>query len=132
MVITSLYAGLLGLWFLVLSARVVRRRINGISLGDGGDKSLFRAIRGHGNFSEYVPLLLVMLGLLEHGGGLPGWLLHLLGATLLVSRLLHGYALSFTAEFRFGRFYGALLTFILLLLMPLLCLWQGLRPALTG
>jgi uncharacterized membrane protein YecN with MAPEG domain len=125
MMITSLYAGLLGLWYLVLSLRVVRRRINGISLGDGGDKSLFRAMRGHGNFAEYVPLLLVMLGVLELGGHLPAWLLHLLGLTLLASRLLHGYALSFTAEFRFGRFYGALLTFILLLLMAVLCLWQG-------
>jgi uncharacterized protein len=125
MMITSLYAGLLALWFLVLSARVVRRRINGISLGDGGDKSLLRGIRGHGNFAEYVPLLLLMLGVLEYGGGLPAWLLHLLGATLLVSRLLHGYALSFTAEFRFGRFYGALLTFVLLLVMALLCIWQG-------
>lgn len=125
MMITSLYAGLLGLWYLVLSLRVVRWRTNGISLGDGGDKSLFRAIRGHGNFAEYVPLLLVMLGVLELGGHLPAWLLHLLGLTLLASRLLHGYALSFTAEFRFGRFYGALLTFTLLLLMAVLCLWQG-------
>lgn len=124
--ITALYAGLLAFWFLALSYRVVQQRGHGVSLGDGGDAELLRRIRGHGNFGEYVPFILLMLALLELGGQ-PPWLLHLLGATLLLARLLHGYALSYTQTFKFGRFNGTLLTFILLAVCGGLCVWQGVR-----
>lgn len=126
MIVTPLYAGALALWFLVLSYRVVQQRGHGVSLGDGGDPVLLRRIRGHGNFSEYVPLILLMIGMLELGGAKRP-LLHGLGATLLAARLLHGYALSFREQFKFGRFWGTLLTFVLLLVTGGLCLWQGLR-----
>lgn len=127
--ITPLYAGLLALWFLVLSYRVVQQRGHGgVSLGDGGDAEMLRRIRGHGNFAEYVPLILLLMLVLEAGGTTPRWLLHAMGATLLLARLLHGIALSFVADFRFGRFWGTLLTFILLLIGGLLCVWRGLAP----
>lgn len=126
MTIAPLYAGLLAIWFLVLSYRVVQRRSHGVSLGDGGDDTLMRRIRGHGNFTEYVPLILLMLALLEIGGATPIWLLHVLGATLLIARVLHGIALSFTTHWKFGRFWGTLLTFVLLLVCGLLCVWRGL------
>lgn len=122
--ITLLYAGLLALWFLALSYRVVQKRGHGISLGDGGDAEMLRRIRGHGNFAEYVPFVLLMIGLLESSGSSP-WLIHALGATLLLARLLHGVALSFTEKWSFGRFHGTLLTFILLAVCGVLCLLQG-------
>jgi uncharacterized membrane protein YecN with MAPEG domain len=125
MTITSIYAGLLAIWFVLLSYRVVQQRGHGVSLGDGGDQVLLRRIRAHGNFAEYVPIILILLGALEFGGAKP-WLLHVLGATLVVARLLHGIALSFTESWKFGRFYGTLLTFILLPVTGGLCLWQGL------
>jgi len=53
--------------------------------------------------------------------------LHALGIGLLVARLLHGFALSFTQHFRFGRFYGAALTFLVLAVAAALCVWQGVR-----
>ena len=123
--ITPLYAGALAILFLALSFRVVQLRMRGVSLGDGGDQELLRRIRGHGNFPEYVPLILLMLAMLETGGVTPPWLLHLLGATLLVARLLHGIALSYTSQWKFGRFWGTALTFLLLLVTGLLCLWRG-------
>lgn len=130
MTVTPLYAGLMALWFLVLSFRVVgRRRGNSINLGDGGDPQMQRLIRGHGNFSEYVPLILLLMLLLEIGGTTPIWLLHVLGITLVVARLLHGIAFSFTRHFFFGRFVGTLMTFVLLLVTGLLCLWRGLASA---
>lgn len=124
MTVTPFYAGLLALWFFVLSWRVVQKRGQGIHLGDGGDPEMLRRIRGHGNFAEYVPLILLMMALLELGG-LAKWVLHALGATLLVARLLHGYALSYTEKWKFGRFYGTLLTFILLLVTGVMCIWRG-------
>lgn len=123
--ITPLYAGALAILFLALSFRVVQQRGHGVSLGDGGDQELLRRIRGHGNFAEYVPLILLLLAMLETGGATPPWLLHLLGATLLLARLLHGIALSYTQKWKFGRFWGTALTFLLLLVTGLLCLWRG-------
>jgi len=95
--VTPLYAGLLALWFLVLSWRVIQRRGKGIYLGDGGDQALLRVIRGHANFAEYVPLALLMMGFLEVAR-FSIYVLHALGIVLLVGRLLHGYALPFTAH----------------------------------
>ena len=126
MTVTPLYAGLLALWFLVLSYRVVQMRGHGPSLGDGGDATMLRRIRGHGNFSEYVPLILLMMGMLELSH-YSVYILHALGITLLVARLLHGISLSFTEKWKFGRFYGTLLTFIVLLVTGGLCVFQGLR-----
>lgn len=119
--VTLIYAGLLSFWFLALSLRVIQRRRSGINLGDGGDAEMLRRIRGHGNFSEYVPLILVMMAMLE-SAGLAIWALHVIGATLLVSRLLHGYAMSYTAKFFLGRFVGTLGTLILLAVCGALCL----------
>ena len=126
MIVTPLYAGLLGLWFLVLSARVVQRRQDGITLGDGGDPRMLRLIRGHANFAEYVPLILLLMALLELGHT-STHVLHALGIGLLMARLLHGFALSFTQHYRFGRFYGAALTFLVLGVAAALCIWQGMR-----
>ena len=124
--VTSLYGGLLALWFLVLSARVVaRRRSDKINLGDGGDAEMQRRIRGHANFVEYVPLILVLMIVLE-SGGVSAWFLHLVGIVLVVARVMHGIALSFRKDFFIGRFWGTLLTFILLAICGLLCAYRGL------
>jgi uncharacterized membrane protein YecN with MAPEG domain len=128
MTVTPIYAGLLALLYLVLSYRVVQMRGKGMpSLGDGGLEPLQRRIRGHANFGEYVPFLLLMLGSLELGHLPPAWL-HALGATLVIARLLHGHALSFTAGWKFGRFWGTALTFLLLAVECVLCLCQAFAP----
>lgn len=124
MIVTMLYAGILALWFLALSYHVVRGRSK-VSLGDGGDPELLRRIRGHGNFAEYTPYILLMIGMLELAR-LPLWAIHALGITLVAARLLHGIALSFTGGWKFGRFWGAALSFLLLLVCGGLCLWRGL------
>lgn len=127
MPITSLYAGLLAILFLALSARVVAVR-GRVSLGDGGDPEVLRRMRGHANFAEYVPLILLMMALLEFQH-LAAWQLHAMGATLVVARLLHGIALSFTRKWFFGRFGGSVLTFGLLAVCGIACIAQGLRGA---
>lgn len=130
--ITPFYAGLLALWFLVLSLRVVAGRFKGPGLGDGGDPGMLRVIRGHANFAEYVPLILLLLAMLEMGGTTAPWLLHTLGAALLAGRLLHGFALSFSEQFVFGRSAGILLTFLALALAGALCAWRGIAVLLLA
>ncbi len=61
--ILSSLMGLMGVW---LALKVIKnRRKHKISLGDGGIEELARAIRAHGNFSEYVPISLILLGVSE-------------------------------------------------------------------
>jgi uncharacterized membrane protein YecN with MAPEG domain len=125
MVVTPLYAGLLALWLLLLAARVIHyRSATHIYLGDGGDTSLLRAIRGQANFVEYVPVALLLMLILEVSR-FSIYVIHALGIVLLVARLLHGYAFAYSAEFKFGRFWGAVLTFVVLGVAAVLCLYQA-------
>jgi hypothetical protein len=92
--VVPLYAGILGMIFAGLALRVARlRRDCDTPLGDGRDVVLQRAIRAHANFSEYVPLSLVLLAMmdLQH---FPTMLLHALSATLVFGRCLHAYGIS--------------------------------------
>jgi uncharacterized membrane protein YecN with MAPEG domain len=125
MVVTPLYAGLLALCLVVLSLRVIdRRRAARVSLGDGGNADLQRAIRGHANFCEYVPFALLLLAILELSR-FSIYTLHAIGIALVIARVLHGYALSFTRNFPFGRYWGALLTFVVIIAEALMCLYQA-------
>jgi uncharacterized membrane protein YecN with MAPEG domain len=127
MIITAFYAGLLALCFVLLSTRVIaRRRGERISLGDGGDPQMLRRIRGHANFAEYVPFALLLMALLEMGRT-SIYILHALGILLVLGRLLHGVALSFTDKFFLGRTLGMVLTFTVLIVAGVLCIWQGFR-----
>jgi uncharacterized membrane protein YecN with MAPEG domain len=109
--VTPLYAALCAILLIVLSLRVARLRNKlKVALGDGGERALQKAIRVQGNFVEYVPLALLLLFLLELSRQAPFWVLHLLGAALLLGRLLHAIGLSRTAGLSFGRMAGTILT----------------------
>lgn len=87
--VMPLYAGLLGLLFIVFTLRVGLYRMNSkVSLGDGGDKELLKRIRGQGNFTESVPIALLLLIMMEACGAADVWL-HCLGAALVLARLSH-------------------------------------------
>ena len=126
MFVTPLYAGLLAFWFVLLSIRVVNLRRRGNPFGDNGDIEIKRIVRAQANFAEYVPLALLLMGFLEVTR-YSIYLLHALGLTLLIARILHGLALSFGRQVPFGRATGAGLTFIVLLIEAVLCLYQGFR-----
>ena len=87
--VTIIYAGLLGLFSIALSAGAgILRGRKGIDAGDGGDADLLRAMRRHANFIEYVPLALVLIALIEMNG-VRSLVIHGLGMTLIAGRLLH-------------------------------------------
>jgi uncharacterized protein len=111
---TPLWASLLVFLYLWLAAQVIRARYRTrTAVGSGGDPGLERAIRAHANFAEYVPLILVLLLMAELQGA-ASWLLHLLGAALLVGRALHGYGISRTDEVLAFRSSGVILTLTVL------------------
>ena len=116
--LTALYASLAGLMYLYMSIYVIKQRLNiGQGLGDGGDDTLNRRIRAHGNFNEYAPLTLVLIAGFEALGA-PALLVHLAGIVLIVSRGLHAYGMQ-GSDKEWGRKYGILSTFALLLVLSL-------------
>ena len=87
--ITSFYAALLAITFVLISGWVVAGRVQTDTLhGDGGRDDLARRIRSQGNFAEYVPYALLMIALLEASGA-SRILVQALCLVLLVARLLH-------------------------------------------
>lgn len=121
--ITSLAAGVLALWFVVLSVRVIgQRRNDSVSLGTGDSKTLERRVRAHGNLAEYGPFGLILLGLAEIQAA-NAVVLGVLALLLVGGRLAHGFALSFSAgnvPFRVGGMFS---TFTAIICLALLNLW---------
>ena len=92
--ITSLYAAVLGLMFVIFTFRVGAYRLKSrISFGDGDDKELLRRMRAQGNFVESVPLALLLIALIEFNGASDS-LVHGVAIALVVGRLSHWLQLS--------------------------------------
>jgi uncharacterized protein len=116
--ITSLYASLSALLIVRLSILVIKlRRKNRVSVGDGGVEELQLAIRAHSNAVEYIPITLMLLLMLELNGS-PKILIHILGATLLVGRMLHAMGLP-AKDFK-KRVLGMQITIYLLIGLAIL------------
>ncbi len=130
--LTILTAAVLGLIYLVLTARVVAARLKSkVIVGDGGSESilygqgkqaspLHSTIRAHGNFAEYVPLALILLAALEAVHA-PHLLCRALAAMLVLGRVLHpiGMAMPAPNAFRAG---GAMLTWVMIAVASLTAL----------
>lgn len=132
MSITATYAALLALLFIGLSVRTLRlRRMLRIAVGDGNNPQLLRAMRVHANFSEYVPLALIVIYFCEIATGSVA-LVHGLCLCLLVGRIIHAVGVSQTREnFRY-RVTGMALTFIALGVAAVVLLLVKLGWMITG
>jgi uncharacterized membrane protein YecN with MAPEG domain len=87
--LTAFYAALLAVFYAGMSLWVVMGRVSDDVLhGDGGDRTLQKRIRSHGNFAEYVPFTLLLVAFLEVGGA-GRTLVQTLLIILLIARFLH-------------------------------------------
>lgn len=110
---TALYASLCGLLLVYLAFQTIKaRRINKIKLGDGGIFGLQSAMRAHGNFSEYMPIIIILLFFLELNGS-PVWVIHLIGVAFLIGRWIHAQGLL--KDNLRKRFQGMIVTFSVLI-----------------
>ena len=67
--ITALTAAALALLLVILAVNTIRMRMkHRVAYGDAGQHGLTSAIRAHGNLTEYAPIGLILIGLLEFGG----------------------------------------------------------------
>jgi uncharacterized membrane protein YecN with MAPEG domain len=123
--ITSYYAAVLALLFILLSIKTIKtRRQHKIAIGDGGEKSILRASRVHANFAEYVPLTILLIGMLEMQG-FTTLIIHSLGILLVLARVAHAYGVSQTNEnFKF-RIFGTATTINIIAICALLLLTKS-------
>ena len=63
--VTAFYAALLGIFFTVLTLRVLALRgvtpLKWLAFNNFGAQAFERSVRAHGNFIEYVPMVLLMM-----------------------------------------------------------------------
>ena len=116
--ITAFYASLLGLFFTILTFRVLALRgvtlLKWLAFNNFGAQALERSVRAHGNFIEYVPMVLLMMYLAE-AADLSPLRLHITGALLLLGRVMHGVCFGFM-EFNMPlRLGGMVLTLLALI-----------------
>ncbi len=112
--ITLIIAAAMGLLNVWLGARVSRgRTAHKVSLGDGNVPQLLARTRAHANFNEYVPIALILMGLIEMNVGASRWLWGI-GALLVVARVLHPFGLDRPSPNPY-RMVGAVLTYATLL-----------------
>ncbi|WP_298668774.1 MAPEG family protein [uncultured Sphingomonas sp.] len=99
--------GLINLW---LGIRLVRGRMQGVMIGDGGKPEMLAGMRAHANFVEYAPFVLILTALIELARGPSLWL-WVLTALFVLARVAHPIGMTRAAPngFRAG---GAMVTWI--------------------
>lgn len=109
--ITAISASILAFIFIKLAFNVITLRAkNKISFSDGSNESLGRAIRAHGNFSEYSPMALILIACLEINGC--WWpLVFGLSAFFITGRIIHASGIVENEEDFKKRILGMKLTF---------------------
>jgi uncharacterized protein len=125
MAATTLYLGLFALLMLILKINVGRvRSSQKVGFGDGNNEAVQRAIRVQGNAVEDVPFVLfglVGLALLSA----PVILIHGIGASFFVGRVLHAIGLGGSSGSSFGRMAGTIISTLALLVTAGACIWYA-------
>ncbi|MYK28183.1 MAG: hypothetical protein F4048_05840 [Gammaproteobacteria bacterium] len=116
------YAGVMALLSVLLANQVLYVRLRGGKMPDWKPHATERT---QANFVENVPLALVLLYLLEVAGA-GAAAVHVLGASLVVLRLLHAWGMSAYPGANYPRLIGAQGTFLLLSVMGVAALYLGL------
>jgi uncharacterized membrane protein YecN with MAPEG domain len=123
------YAAVNALIMLALSMRVVRARFRtNTAIGDGGKPEMAAPLRAHANNAEYIPVALILLWALASPLGRSIWLIHGMGVTLTLGRILHAIGLSRSIGPSPLRLAGMVLTWIALVVGIAGVLWFVLIP----
>ena len=122
--VTAIYAGISALLIVWLSFNVIKlRRANKVILGDGNLPELQNAIRAQANATEYIPIALILLMLLEYNGA-NVLFVHLGGMALLAGRVIHAKGLL-SESLRY-RVLGMQLTFFTIIGLAIMNIFFGL------
>jgi hypothetical protein len=112
--VTIATASVLALVYFALIVRIGQGRYKyHISMGDNGNADMLVRMRTQANFVEYVPLLLIFMGLFEVEG-VSKTVLAVAGAALVLFRIMHAFGMPRPAPNAL-RAIGAAGTILLLL-----------------
>jgi uncharacterized protein len=120
--VTLVTACLCALLQFVLAVLVIRRRRQlGAPFAHGGDNTLLRHIRAHGNLAENAPTVLLLMLLCELLG-LGRGLLLAAGGLFFAGRVLHALGLS-KPQWHAGRVLGMAITLVVMSGLATAGLW---------
>lgn len=124
--VTSLLALPLTFLLIGLAYRVAALRIrNRIGLGVGSNKTLARAMAAHGNAMENIPVALILMALAEIQSANPIFL-SVLGVVFVMARVMNALGVSQHSGRSFGRFYGILLSWLVIIILVISNVWLNL------
>lgn len=116
--ITALYASILAILIIWLAVQVIKqRRLNQIAYADGGVEALQIARSAQSNATEYIPITLILMALLEFNSAYPTWI-HLTGIIFVIGRIIH--ARGILKEDLKRRVRGMQVTFLVILSLVVL------------
>jgi uncharacterized membrane protein YecN with MAPEG domain len=121
--VTAILTAVLGLLMVSLATRISMLRMrHKISLGDGGNPEVLRAVRAHGNTAEHVPIFLLLALVYELSEGGDSFLIGV-AAVFVLTRGLYTIGLLGRGFHRL-RMLGALLTYLSQAALALGVLWS--------
>ncbi|MGE0231826.1 MAG: MAPEG family protein [Flavobacteriaceae bacterium] len=121
--VTMTMAAVMALLGTLMSALVSQRRwATKVARGDGGDKLLGKRMRAFGNFAEYAPLAVVLVGLCEYAG-LNKLFVGALAAGFVLGRLFHAAGMLWRGTW-IARGIGILLQHGASVVAALALLWR--------
>lgn len=123
--ITALYAGLIAIYAIFLSFQAGSLRgKTGISVFHGDNMELGEKMRRHQNLTEYVPIVLILMGVLELNGA-SAMLLHISGIVMIVVRVAHAQGLHHDNIGHPLRAVGAGGTALLTVVLSGIAIWKS-------
>ncbi len=119
----AFYAAINALIMLVLGMLVTRARVKTqTAIGDGTDPAMLGPLRAHANNTETVPIVIVLM-LLMLLFQVNIVVIHLVGGSLTLGRLLHGFGLSRNVGPSTSRLLGMIFTWLSTLFAIAVVLW---------
>ncbi|AVH29837.1 MAPEG family protein [Vibrio diabolicus] len=116
--ITALYASILAILIIWLAVQVIKqRRLHQVAYADGGVEALQIARSAQSNATEYIPITLILMVLLESNSAYPTWI-HLTGIIFVIGRIIH--ARGILKEDLKRRVRGMQVTFLVILSLVVL------------
>ena len=117
----ALHVGLNLILTFLLALNVVRHRFK----GDSADLVMLeKAVRAHGNNTEYVPIVLIGLGVIAMTGA-SAQTISILGASLLVARVFHAYGIQQAKVPNIFGMVGNIVTWLVMLWVAATLLLYG-------
>lgn len=128
MPVTAVFAAITAVLLLFLSVQASRYRLKyRQGLGVNDDPAFEVAVRAQGNLVEYAPMALILMGVGELNGVNAQWI-YWVGMAFVGGRILHAFGMfNGNGGPHKARLVGILLTWLALLVMAVLLVWNVIR-----